>query len=389
MPGQFTFIGNEWDSIITQPDILLPGIEKISVIYWSAAGQELKALTSDRQGNIIDDHAEILRNAEGKYLLQKYRSTGKPYSWIKIEESPLIPDAGRNGAFDLFSELQNTILILRYRNEADGKYDVLVVYLNKNLNPFGISVSDKILSTENKSVIASILYQYFKKIYSDTQHNHSILRSVRLGMESMSGEIRKLKAELGQVTLNLEEMIVNLAQQLLQEFAEQHDREYSFSEEALEKLRSYRGNIRHLPAIIEQSVVFSGNMLITDSDDTIRLEAGSLSFEPYQAEKEETTLLKRIDSRESRTIQLLDKLERSAMILKSKDIPMTSVNIGRNLAQPISAPAITDALRKHKPSILQLMRKYPGKWELIREEFRPIQNLFKQDRDEKVQGETA
>ncbi|MBL6950397.1 MAG: hypothetical protein ISR57_07110, partial [Bacteroidales bacterium] len=55
---------------------------------------------------------------------------------------------------------------------------------------------------------------------------------------------------------------------------------------------------------------------------------------------------------------------------------LTSVNVGKEFPTPISAPAITDALRKHKKRIIHLFDQYPEKWEIIRHEFRPIQNIL-------------
>jgi hypothetical protein len=377
MPGHFTFIGNEWDYIISQPDILLPGVDKISVIFWSVRSKKLTAVTCNSSGNLVDEHDQLLETPEGKHRLQKFRSVSKPQEWIKLEESPLYQETAKGASMDLFSELQNTVLVLRYRNEIDGKYDVLILYLNKNLNQFGVSLTGKVLSTENKSIISSILYHYFKKIHNDNRKNHSILQSTRQSIEAFRGEYRRMKDDIQQVTLSLEEMIVNLARHHLKSLSDQYQREYHFTNDAIEKIKTYRGNISHLPAIIEQAVILAENILYDTRDDIARLDAPMISFHAFQAEPETAGNLKRIDGRESRTIQLLDRLERSATVARSKGLAVTSANVGSFLSPPITAPAITDALKKHRKTIISLMRKYPAKWELIREEFRPVRNLFK------------
>jgi len=55
---------------------------------------------------------------------------------------------------------------------------------------------------------------------------------------------------------------------------------------------------------------------------------------------------------------------------------MTSINVGTACPVPITAPAISDSLKKHKDQINYLFDKYPDKWEVIRRGFRPVKNLF-------------
>ena len=389
MPGHFTFIGNEWDVVTRQPEIILPGIEKVSVVYWSGAGQQLKAVTRTKEATSLEIHTDLLASPEAKLRLQKFRTVSKPYEWIRLDESPLIAELINNKKSDLFTEFQNTILLLRFKNDLDGKYDVLMIYFKKNLNQFGVTAAEKVLSVENKSIIGHILYHYFRNIFLANRHNHSILKSVRQNIQSINKENQKLREEISQVRLNLEDMIINLSIQHLRSLAEKDEREYHFSQEAIEKLKSYRGNVRYLPAIIEQSVTFTVNLLNYDDKGPVKLHAHTISFDDYQAGEERDHSMRTIESRESRTVLLLDRLEKAARVLKSKDMSLTSVNIGNTLTDPITAPAITDALKKHKTAILNLFKKYPQKWEVIRDEFRPIRNLFKEEPKNIVSEEIA
>jgi hypothetical protein len=381
MPGLFSFISKEWGALIAQPFSILPGIEKISAIYWSEKERDLMAITYDRDGNKRYDHAGVEKDASLKIRLQKFRSPSIPYSWIKIEDSPLAEIHDGQVNHDLFSELQNTILVLRYRNDTDGKYDAILVYFNKNLNQFGVSISDRILSTENKSIISNILYHYFKKILSDAQRNYGILQSLQQSVFSLSQENDKLKKEAVEVASKLEDMLVNLAYQQIGLLADKYQKEFTLSDDAIKKLKSFKGNLSHIPAIIEKAVIFSVNLVHLGNEGIAIIDASMISLDDYQVTEEATSILKRIDSRESKTIQLLDRLERSAISLKSKGQPLTGVNVGKYMQPPITAPAISDALKKHRTTIVSLMRKYPGKWDLLREEFRPVRNLFRKEKE--------
>lgn len=389
MPGQFTFTFNDWDEIIHHPDVILPGIEKVSMVYWSERQNQIKALTKSKGLTDIEDHQELLSKPEGKFLLQKFRSVNKPYEWIRIAESPLIDHSNAEKDADLFSELHNTILILRYRNESDGKYDVLMIYFNKNLNQFGLAVGEKVLSIENKSIIGHILYHYFKNIFGSNSFNFSLLQSIRQSVQSIRRENKRLKEENLHLTKNLEEMIMQLSLQHVRHISDTSNKEYTLTDEALSKLKGFRGNIGHLPALLDQAVIFAENILSEPDDVAIRITEDLISLENFQEEDKHVSTIKRIDGRESRTIQLLDRLEKAAKLLKNKDMPLTGVNIGKSMEQPITAPAISDALKKHKSTILKLLKRYPQKWEIIRTEFRPIRNLFKEKDADPAREERA
>ena len=75
----------------------------------------------------------------------------------------------------------------------------------------------------------------------------------------------------------------------------------------------------------------------------------------------------------NKTVALLDRYEQAA-----RQIELRSERInGRNLAAElqISAPAITDAIKKHNSKIKRLLEKYPSKWPLICDFIRPIREI--------------
>ena len=60
----------------------------------------------------------------------------------------------------------------------------------------------------------------------------------------------------------------------------------------------------------------------------------------------------------------------------AKNMDLTSANVSNAFATPISAPAISDALKKHRNKIITLMNKYPERWDIIRRDFRPVKNIL-------------
>ena len=73
---------------------------------------------------------------------------------------------------------------------------------------------------------------------------------------------------------------------------------------------------------------------------------------------------------------LLDKLEEAAVRVVNNSEDLTGVNVGKACSRAISAPAISDALKKHKNKINTLLDEFPDRWKLIREEFKPLINIL-------------
>jgi hypothetical protein len=81
-------------------------------------------------------------------------------------------------------------------------------------------------------------------------------------------------------------------------------------------------------------------------------------------------------SRLTKTFLWLDDLEEATIKVQKQKKPLTSVNVGKELKKPISAPAITDKLRNHQKTIRGLMIDHPERWTLARTEFKPLMNIL-------------
>jgi hypothetical protein len=74
--------------------------------------------------------------------------------------------------------------------------------------------------------------------------------------------------------------------------------------------------------------------------------------------------------------ELLSRLELAAQNVLNEHLPLTGKKLGNHCEKPISAPAISEALKKHKSEIVELLTKYPEQWPILREEFTPIKNIL-------------
>ncbi len=155
------------------------------------------------------------------------------------------------------------------------------------------------------------------------------------------------------------------------------------------KIRDFKGNLKHLPVILENAIIFTENLMMLNEEDVVNIHSYSLDFDSYQVIEKAEQFTRKIDSRQSRAMQFLDKLEMAAIGLKNKNIAIISSKVGQALDPPISAPAITDSLGKNRELIRQLLEKYPDKWEIIRNEFKPLTNQLRKSEPFNINEESA
>lgn len=381
--GLFSFIGDEFENVFQYSDLFLPGIAKIAGIYYSASDQQLHVLSRTRNEPVEYHNDDVLQKRENQVMIQKYRAEYHQYSWIKKSDIPFeLPDADEKLTVPtLFTELENIILVLRFKNESDKLYDLLLIYFNQNLGNFGLSKSDKVLTADNKAIIGHLLHYQFKSFLQLNQENRSLLKKLNSGVRAVINENQSLRDALQQIRQSYGENMVNIALQHLAQLSQNYGKSYILTTESQEKIRHFKGNLKHLPRILENAIIFTENLLVLQEDEEVRIQPYSLDFDSYQVDEKNEQSARKIDSRESRAMQLLDKLERSAKILTGRNQSIISSRVGQEMSPPVSAPAITDALGKNRDFIRLLLEKYPEKWETIRKDFKPLLNLLRKDTD--------
>ena len=81
-------------------------------------------------------------------------------------------------------------------------------------------------------------------------------------------------------------------------------------------------------------------------------------------------------NRLEKTSGLLDRYEKAVQKLLSEALPVLGKNIAGACEPPISAPALTDSINKHKERISQCLQLFPDKWPLLRTNYQVIRNLI-------------
>lgn len=370
----FSFTGNEYESILLNAARVLPGIQKIICVHYESEIDNIRAISIDDPDH--NSRIEELHLIDRRNNILKERTMKARFDWLSREDVPFSLEKMSAQQASIFKEHENIVLLLRFKNPDDHLSDLIYIYLKKNFGNFGLGNASRVLSTDNKQIIGSVLFNALENDLHLKRKNREVLKKLNTVNRSLVGEIDQLKTDLEINRNSFAESLVNLSRHILREISAETGKKFSFSEDALSKIKTFNGNIKSLDSIIRESTEYAYNLFFDEPNDEILIKAQYISL--HDADYQHITSRGDTDSidKYEKTINLLDKLDEAAKKVLSRNIKLTSANVGNHCPHPISAPAISDALKKHSKKIIHLMEKYPGKWDLLKNEFRPVQNLI-------------
>ena len=374
MAEYFSFIEQQIVNILKISGLLIPGIEKVIAIYYDHKLDDIyaKSLKQNSFGTKINDY---LINDSNK-TIEKLRTKKEPFNWYKKGELPFeIKDANKV-IMEIFSELENVVLLMRFFNENDKNYDLLFFYFNENAGNFEICKSNKSLSVKNKNIIEFILYNNIKTTIETNRQDLIIFQLFMENRDSIVKDNEQMKEKIIILENSKVQILGDICKAYVTELSDQKNKDFKLSENALKKIGDYDGDINNLKSIMERAISCIENINFENDNEFFMINAWDINFFDFDLKtKPDENKLPTLD-KYTKTELLLDKLEKAAQEAKSNNFSLTSANVGKLLPTPITAPAISDALKKHKKTILYLLKKYPDKWRIIRNEFRPLLNII-------------
>ncbi len=375
MAEHFSFIDQQLVNILKISGLLIPGIEKVVAIYYDHKLEDIYAKSLRRNSSdskIKDFLIDGRRNSIINLRLQK-----EPVNWYKKGELPFETKDVNKVKMEIFDELENVVLLLRFYNEYDRNYDLLFFYFNDNAGNFEVSNSNKSLSVKNKNIIGYLLLNNINAIIETNRQDLEILQLLVENTKSIIQDNNLIKEDLKIIKKRFGESLGNLCKSYVNELSSKRNKEYKLSEKALTKIGNYIGDINNLKSIIEKAINCIENTNFDNDNEILEINEWDIRFFDYDVKKTKPIEKKlAIEDKYTKTILLLDKLEKASQEVKSKNFRLTSSNVGKCIPSPITAPAISDALKKHRKKILYLLNKHPDKWRIIRNEFRPLLNVI-------------
>jgi hypothetical protein len=375
--SNFSFIGNPLVKALKLSASFLPGIEKVVAIYHCTETSQIKAKSFTNK--ISEEPAiEDLTINDFDVPVDKMRKAITYFDWFRKDEIPFeVQPKRKHSQMDVFHELENVILALGFPNESDQKNDVILVYFNQDMSNFGVSDSSKLLTPDHKKIIGVLLYNSYKTLIEHTKADALALQSYNDNTKSLIKKLSRTKEELDKSKFNYGQSLADLCRLHLKELSESHPAfTFILTDDALSKIKTYQGDITELKGIIQKAAEYVSNLYFDTAESDIYITEDYLNFDIHMPHKISKPQEVQLYDRYSKTIMLLDKLESAAREVLAKNLDLTSANVGNACSTPITAPAISDAMKKHRNKIIHLLNKYPDRWNLIRKEFRPVRNIL-------------
>ncbi|MDD5507332.1 MAG: hypothetical protein PHD25_03270 [Bacteroidales bacterium] len=373
MSSELSILKNPFIRLMENAHLFFPGIERIVAVYYDRVKKDILSVCVHPR--IDPGHVEEVFLNENKPLIQKSRVNKSPTAWLTREELSYDLKAVENRQVDIFDEQHKTVLVLRFPNKYDGLQDIMFLYLQESMSMFGMNLTSRSLSTDYKSIIGYLLYHFVLTFTRTSEADASAAQTVADSTKSIISALMQSNEELNRTRQYYGQSLVDLCENYLEELQSGSGRRYRLHESAIEKIRKYSGEIKYLKTIIKNAVIFAGYLEQDEEPGLLYIHDFHLNAETYipESRKEEPSTYP--EDRYTKTIYLLDRLETAAkevVMLKKK---LTGKNVGELCDRPITAAAITDALGKHRKKIIDLFEKYPDKWEIIRNDFKPVKNL--------------
>ncbi len=378
MKRSFSFGENPVLFILKKFPEILPGIEKVVTIYHSPDSGNILAMSLKK---IQEEYKlEELSLKDSLSIISRLRNETTPYTWMQKENIPFEIQIKENVQIGIFNELNNNILLIRYPSRFDHLNDLFFVYFNENRSNFGVVNTDKLLSTDNKFIIAHIVRNAINSYFSTLEEDRKLFSELQENTRTLVFEINSLRNELEATQAKYDNGFVQLCSKYLLDISKRYSRKFSFSDSAIEKLKNFDGDFNDMGEILEKAALFAESLTIDSLlSEIIIMDFHLNTSKPVKKATQEVhpENNQEVPVRYMKTLVLLDKLENAALNVKTRNKLLTSANLGNEFPTPVTPPAISDALKKHRLKIIHLFKEYPGRWEIIRNEFRPIQNILR------------
>lgn len=355
---------------------LLPNLEKIIVVYRNEKGNEIEVLMKNYDETYP---SPLVLSKDFDYYGLERLLEGKPkYQWTDEQSLPFKQKLSAINQKDVFSELKNTILLIRLHNKKLKYNDLYLLYFNPDSSNFGPVRNDQLLNTTSKSIIEIMVFNHLNHLKKEFIDQQNQFNQYKIFLERLRDKARLNATKNKTTTEELKRLKMDFVSFVLKRVSQKSNLEIALSIGAQSIAEAYEGSFEKMEKWIVDAFEFARFTDFDPKQSVLVIDEWHLN-EPEFVNKivEESD---RIDSKFIKVYSLLDRLESAALKVAAEKKNLTGSAVGQAMNIPISAPAISDALRKNMKKIQSLMSQFPNRWTLIRSEFRPIINVLEPNR---------
>jgi uncharacterized protein YbcI len=376
MPTPHLYTVNYFSAIMNHIIEVVMGVDRITGIYATDEdGQELSGINLEyRNGRMMESELSFPKAFSGYEFVQQEK---EPFKWLYKTHFPYEQKGlDLKQQLTIFSEYKHLLLQVLIPNPNGKTKDVVYILFKDDIDQFGVQHQKTSLSTQNKSIIGHLVTNSiisFAQNYMAQEERHQIFAQKT---HEILQSNRKTTLD-HQRKKELEEMLLDWAKDLLQEYSKADQVNYVYQDDALNKIQSYRGSFANLKKAILDAIQYAHSLFTYVNNEHIPIYADYLLLAPEEKTHTKVqTETPSIQPRLQKVYDLLDKLEFYALKVTREGLNLTSFNVGQAMERPITPAAISDAISKNKDRINLLFKQYPDRWSYIRHNFRPILNVL-------------
>lgn len=347
----------------------VPGLSKVFFFWEDAEGlNSLENSMNEPPVYLVCDDG--IKNQLEPFIKQK-----NPWSWLSDSDLPYETTKSIRLQRTVFSEENNTVLFLCPAFARPSVKILIFIHFDSGFHWHGRDRSQQALTTDHKSLVSFLLYHITSNYLSEKsveEENH--IKMVQ-AVESLAAHLRTTVIENKQKQDAVDQWKTETIHFFAEEYSQTSSHRIFLDASAI----SYLGNSSYHPAEIKRILGLAidlaqlthpnidSEIVVSDYHIIATMNQKAVDFSK--------------DTRQGavadRTMALLDRLELAAAKTIENGEEISGQRLARNCSPPISPPAISDALKKHRPRISQLLIKYPNRWLILRSRFKPIQNQLK------------
>lgn len=362
---KFSFTSDKPEAVIRHVKQVFPMLSRIMALTIMDRNYHLLSFNSgeeETENGFVSDEMSV------------FLSRIKDYEWKLEGDLPFHVEEEKSVAHNLFEEMDRNILVVR--DSSDDFPLFVFLYFDKSKKHFGLLKNNDAFSSENREIIAQIAFNSVKAFCENRKKDLQVLGNIRQSIESMAWQYSTgEKGQSSEIKL-LEKMIVEMATEYLINIGREQNLQLALSPDARDKIASFRGSPLALRDMLYQAASLAVNLQTGGNDSKIIIESWQLISVKEKEENHPQTNTSLIQHRYLKTYKLLDRLEDAVKTVLESRQNVTGVNVGKSMDTPISAPAISDAMKKHRSKIVSLMQQFPERWPLLRNHFKPVQNIL-------------
>tara|TARA_B110000037_G_scaffold188288_1_gene219570 strand:+ start:93103 stop:94188 length:1086 start_codon:yes stop_codon:yes gene_type:complete len=309
---------------------------------------------------------------ENNPIVIKFRKTKKEVMWADLDDLPINPVKENRKLeikqLSIQDEIEQNVLIFRIPCLNDDSFDVFALSFAKTLSNFYIPSGRNVLSSELKTTIGKTVRSQIQWLYEFHAKQSTSINRIQHAYQQNIDELDESHEILAREQATNRDLLEKYLTQLIRNQEITLNCKIVLKNGFLDRIKNSGFGIESIKMIVETAVNTAYDLALKKSIIYLTPNLIQHKKQTFQAVHQTSQL-----AALNKTVAILDRYEQAA-----RQIELRSERInGRNLAAElqISAPAITDAIKKHNSKIKRLLEKYPSKWPLICDFIRPIREI--------------